>query len=276
MKNPKISIITPSYNQGQFLEETILSVINQDYSNLEYIIIDGGSNDNSVDIIKKYEDRIDYWVSEKDNGQSDAINKGFHKATGDILHWLNSDDVLVPGALNDIAEYYTLNPEIDCFIGDQEIIDQDSKYLSVKKAIPFHFKTALYSACMIPQPATPFTRKAWENTGDVNISLNYQMDFEYYLRMAGSGVKFGILRKRVARFRYHGQSKTVSEYKNLVWKANRIIQEPYLSDKLKNSAFKDKWLKFSNYYYRMRSFIIRVLIRGDIIPFKATLARKSS
>ena len=115
---PKISIITPSYNQGIFIEETILSVLDQNYPNLEYIIMDGGSTDNTVDIIKKYEDRITYWISEKDNGQSDAINKGFHKSTGDILHWLNSDDVLVPRALNMLVEYLSNNPDIICLKPD--------------------------------------------------------------------------------------------------------------------------------------------------------------
>src|ERR1051325_4216859 len=106
---PLITIITPSYNQGQFIEETILSIINQDYPRLEFIIIDGGSTDNTVDIIKKYADRITYWVSEKDKGQSNAINKGLHKATGDIINWINSDDQLMPGALTAVAKHFLAN-----------------------------------------------------------------------------------------------------------------------------------------------------------------------
>ena len=118
MKEPKISIITPSYNQSNFLEETILSVINQNYKNIEYIIIDGQSTDNSVKIIKKYEKHLTFWVSEKDDGQSDAIHKGFRKATGDILCWLNSDDFFVQGALNNVARHFEKNSKSDILIGD--------------------------------------------------------------------------------------------------------------------------------------------------------------
>ncbi|MEI9912662.1 MAG: glycosyltransferase family 2 protein [Bacteroidota bacterium] len=107
---PGITIITPSFNQGRFIEETILSVIEQGYPNLEYIIMDGGSKDETVEVIKKYNSRISYWVSEKDNGQSDAINKGLHKATGDIINWINSDDQLVPGSLWIIAQHFIDNP----------------------------------------------------------------------------------------------------------------------------------------------------------------------
>ena len=103
---PRITIITPSLNQGEFLEDTILSILNQNYPNLEYFIVDGGSTDNSVDIIKKYEHRIDWWVSEPDRGQSHAINKGLERATGDIINWINSDDLLFPGALQRVASCY--------------------------------------------------------------------------------------------------------------------------------------------------------------------------
>ena len=109
-KFPKITIITPSYNQGQFIEETITSILSQDYPNLEYLIIDGGSKDNTVEIIKKYAGRLDYWVSEKDRGQSHAINKGLERSNGDIINWINSDDALMPGALWTVARAWMENP----------------------------------------------------------------------------------------------------------------------------------------------------------------------
>ncbi|MCR4432278.1 MAG: glycosyltransferase [Tepidanaerobacteraceae bacterium] len=272
---PKVSIVTPSYNQGQFLEETILSVLNQNYPNLEYIIIDGGSTDNSVEIIKKYADRLEYWVSEPDRGQSDAINKGFHRASGEILHWLNSDDVLVPGALQNVAEYFLKHPEIGCVIGDIEMIDENSNLLFQRKAIPFHFRTALYGACSVPQPSTLFRREAWLKTGDLDVSLQYQMDFEYFLRMAKAGVKFGLLRKPVARFRLHASSKTISEYDNLVWSTNRSIQSSFLPFRVKEDGLLGFYMKFMKWIYRTRAFIVRAITRGDAIPFRGAIVRRS-
>jgi len=120
---PRLSVVTPSYNQGRFIEETIRSVLLQDYPNLEFIIIDGGSTDNTIEVIKKYETWLAYWVSESDRGQSHAINKGIIKATGEILFWLNSDDVVLPGAFKKIAGVFSDNPEIKMVIGQAKVID---------------------------------------------------------------------------------------------------------------------------------------------------------
>lgn len=122
-----VSIITPSFNQAQFLEEAILSVFNQDYPHVEYIIIDGGSTDGSIDIIRKYERRLKYWVSEPDSGQSEAINKGWNKSTGDIIAWLNSDDTYCPGALRAVAEVFEKNPETLLVHGAANTCAQDGK-----------------------------------------------------------------------------------------------------------------------------------------------------
>ncbi len=150
---PKISIVPSSYNQGQFLEETVLSVLNQNYPNLEHIIIDGGSTDNSVDIIKKYEDQLAYWVSEKDKGQTHAINKGFKHSNGEILNWLNSDDLLAPGALHVIAEEFSKNPRVDFFFGDFTIIDKEGRVIFSRKSPPYCFYTLFYGRQLSSQPA---------------------------------------------------------------------------------------------------------------------------
>src|ERR1035437_5829495 len=129
-KYPLVSIITPSYNQAQFLEKTILSVLSQNYPNIEYIIIDGGSTDNSADIIRKYENKISFWISEKDKGQSDAINKGWKRAKGKYCSYLNSDDELVPGAVSKIVEAFEKNQDAGVVYGDYTFIDENEKEIS--------------------------------------------------------------------------------------------------------------------------------------------------
>ena len=135
---PRITIITPSFNQGLFIEETILSIIDQGYPNLEYIIMDGGSQDETVETIKKYESRISYWVSEKDKGQSDAINKGLHKATGDIINWINSDDQLTPGSLWLIAQHFIDNPDAVMVHGRIEYFGGTKNYYSRNHKLILH------------------------------------------------------------------------------------------------------------------------------------------
>ena len=145
MKLPLVSVVTPSYNQGQFIEETILSVLKQDYPRIEYMVIDGGSNDGSVDIIKKYENSLAYWVSEVDNGQSHAINKGWSKCNGEIIAWINSDDTyVIPNAISEVVKGFQQNPEWAMLYGDSWYIDEHSNiikeregYINKRTAIPF-------------------------------------------------------------------------------------------------------------------------------------------
>lgn len=144
---PKISIVTPSYNQAQFLEETILSVLKQDYPNLEYIIMDGGSTDGSVDIIRKYEDKLAYWVSKPDKGQADAIYRGFEKSTGEILGWINSDDYYLPGAFNAVGRFFQLKPTTKFLVGNVLIVDSKGKFIYHKYNFPASFKKLLYGGC---------------------------------------------------------------------------------------------------------------------------------
>jgi len=128
---------------------------------------------------------------------------------------------------------------------------------------------------MVPQPAAPFTRRAWEETGDLAVNLRYQMDYEYYLRMARAGIRFGLLRQPIARFRYHSESKSVAEYDRAFWEAKVAIQKPYLPGWLRDWRRRDRALAGLNWLYRGRSFLVRGLLRGDLVPFKTTLSRKS-
>lgn len=180
--NPKVTVVTPSYNQAEYLENTILSVLNQDYPNIEYVIIDGGSTDGSVDIIKRYQDRLAYWISEPDSGQSNAINKGFKHATGEIFNWLNSDDILMPSAVK-IAVHYLLNkPEIGMVYGDRIIIDKKGNFLSLVEVPSFNAKSMMYN-WTIPQETAFFRREHWFDVGGLDIGINYYLDYDLWCRL---------------------------------------------------------------------------------------------
>ena len=180
---PKISIITPSFNQGAFIEETIRSILLQNYPNLEYIIIDGGSTDNTVDVIKKYEPWLTYWVSEKDRGQSHAINKGLEKCTGEICNWINSDDCLTANSLHHIQKSFS-NAEVLCFCGNA-LVDFGSS-----KKTPVLFRTSLLdkdinthlAGCSFAQPASFFRMKAFRCITPLEETLHMNMDMYMWYR----------------------------------------------------------------------------------------------
>lgn len=214
---PKFSVVTPSYNQGEFLEETIRSVLLQGYSNLEYIIIDGGSTDNSVDIIKKYEPWLAYWVSEKDRGQSDAVNKGFKRATGEIIGWLNSDDYYERDIFSIVAR--TINPEENRLIvtGDTLAFNENTgKQKKIWGTSPdFHpmlFHARLYRAQLpvnIPQqPSTFFHKDFLSRVGYLNADLSLAMDYEYWLRATYLNLRFYYIPITFSYYRFHPKSKS--------------------------------------------------------------------
>ena len=211
---PKITIVTPSYNQGEFLEETIRSVILQGYENLEYIVIDGGSTDNSLEIIHKYQDHLNYWVSEPDKGQADAINKGFNLATGDIFAFLNSDDVYLPETLAKVGRFFAENSQIYFLCGQTEFIDQES--LSTQ-GFPELFQVeindiTMTQTCHIAQPSTFFRASAWQKIGNFDQSLHYCFDYDFWLRAYLAGCKFSQSKEIFSQFRIHDASKTNTAY----------------------------------------------------------------
>lgn len=188
---PIISIVTPSFNQGQYLEETILSVLNQDYPALEFFIIDGGSTDGSVEIIKKYAHRLTYWESKPDRGQSHAINKGFRMASGEIVAWLNSDDLLAPGALKVVAQAWQQNPGVGLITGQTEIIDQAGKPTgNIFGSEPNVINSLLSSENPVSQPSTFFSTSALKEVGFLDETLHMSMDWDLWLRI---GARFPML-----------------------------------------------------------------------------------
>lgn len=181
---PKLSIITPSFNQSAFLERTILSVLNQNYPNLEYIIIDGGSDDGSVEIIKKYEKYLDFWVSEKDNGQVDAINKGMARATGQWLSFQNSDDVFAPGALAAVAAEITKSPTLDMIYGHILMIDQHDTIIEQLKTVPFCRQCQIAEGMQIHNQSLFFRRSLVDKFGLFDTTYQFAFDFEFITRFA--------------------------------------------------------------------------------------------
>ncbi len=203
----KISVIIPSYNQGKFLEETILSVLGQDYPLLELFIIDGGSKDNSVEIIKKYENQITGWVSEKDNGQSDAINKGFRICSGDILSWLGSDDLYTHGTLKKINELFTSLPDsIGVIHGNSEIFNSDGLIRYDKGYNVWSLERQL-AGMTFPQPSSFIRRTALEKAGELNTSLHYGMDYDLFSRLI-MVCDFQYIDYLFSKYRLHDESKS--------------------------------------------------------------------
>lgn len=206
---PKLSIITPSFNQAQFIEQTILSVLDQNYEPLEYIIIDGGSTDGSVDIIKKYEDRLAYWVSEPDRGQSHAINKGLEQASGDIVAFLNSDDLYLPGAFAAVERYFSEHPQAQWICGDTLMFGGGKKDEVIEAQVP---KTAADCLCwdyLAPQPGM-FWKRELLRDGFAE-RWRYCFDHELYVRLLLEGRRCEHLSFTLAAYRLHAASKTVAE-----------------------------------------------------------------
>jgi glycosyltransferase involved in cell wall biosynthesis len=209
---PKITIVTPSYSQAEFLERTILSVLNQNYPNLEYIIIDGGSVDKSVDIIKKYEKYLDYWTSEPDRGQAHAVNKGWARANGEILGWLNSDDLLLPGSLRKIASAFLENPEAVIVYGESYYVDHEDHVIRRFETEPFS-RELFREICYICQPSVFFHNKVIGKIGMLDEGLKYCMDYDFWIR-ASNVFNFTYIREFLAGARVHGESKTMSSWVN--------------------------------------------------------------
>jgi glycosyltransferase involved in cell wall biosynthesis len=205
----KLSIVTPSFNQGRFLEQTILSVLNQDYADIEYIIIDGGSTDESVDIIRRYEKHLAYWVSEKDRGQAHAINKGLEKATGDVFAFINSDDVYLPGAFRAVVEYFRKHPSCEWLCGETILFGPEIETVLAPTRVPKTAAHALSWAYVAAQPGMFWKREIL--TEGFQERWRYCFDNEMYARLLIRGHKCEHLPVPIATYRYHAESKTVAE-----------------------------------------------------------------
>lgn len=214
-KEYTISIVTPSLNQSQFLTDCIESVSPQPFARVEHLVTDGVSTDGSIEILQHYSQRPDFqhlrWVSEPDHGQSDALNKGFRAATGDIVGWLNADDRYRPGCFQAVIEEFAKNPDVDVLYGDYTRINESGRIVQIRREIEFsRFILSYHKVLYIPSTATFFRRRILDEGNFIDVQYDYAMDYEYFLRLAHKGYQFKHIRALLADFRWHPFSKTGS------------------------------------------------------------------
>lgn len=212
---PKISIVTPSFNQGPFIEEALLSVKVQNYSAVEHIVLDGASTDGTVEILRRYAAKSGWehlrWLSEPDAGQTDALNKGFRMATGDIVGWLNSDDRYRPGCFATIAREFAREREADVLYGDYTWMDEDGNVQRIRREIDFsRFILSYHRVLYIATVSTFFRRRLFDDGNWLNGELQYAMDYEFFLRLAARGYHFRHIPSVLADFRWHSQNKSTA------------------------------------------------------------------
>ncbi len=230
----KLSIVTPSYNQGRFIERTIDSVLAQQFpGSLEYLVMDGGSSDETVGILRRHETSL-FWVSEKDGGQADAVNKGLSRSTGEIIGWLNSDDIYYPGAFLTVCEAFDSDPSLDVIYGDANHIDEADRVIETYPTEEADF-SRLLDTCYICQPAAFFRKSVVERFGPLDTKLQYCMDYEYWVRLTAAGAKFHRVRRVLAGSRLHPQTKTLG---------SRVPVHAEINDMLRRYAKRvpDQWL----------------------------------
>jgi glycosyltransferase involved in cell wall biosynthesis len=233
---PRLSIVTPSYNQGKFLEATIRSVLLQGYPNLEYIIIDGGSSDHSVEIIKKYEKHLFYWHSQKDKGQADAINQGLEKSSGEILGWINSDDLYVKGTFSKIVRSFHSHPNYIVVHGDRILLNEIGEVTGWMRLTSFEPKTCIYNVC---SETAFWQRSAMQKVGILNDHLRFAMDLEFFCRLYKQG-KFLKLNEYLGYFRCYHENKSSTIYHVGQEEAETAWRQLFGSDKINSEPQKKK------------------------------------
>lgn len=253
---PKITIVTPSFNQAIYLEKTIKSVLDQKYPNLEYIIIDGGSTDGSVEIIKKYSSHLAYWVSEADNGQAHAINKGLHLATGDWVGWQNSDDIYFPDALNQVGLLAQKKPELDLIIGDINLIDENSKVIRDIRYVKPSYYSVLAEGMVLTNQAAFWQRKLHNDIGFLNESLHYGFDYDWFLRLLNKTKKSKHIPTILGGLRHHSDTKTHNAQNKFIAEYNLILSRHKPSSWLKRLFILRRFLLL------IINFQFKYIIRG--------------
>lgn len=269
---PLVSVIVPSYNQAQYIGATLDSILQQDYAHLECLVVDGGSKDNTVAVLQNYSDARLTWISERDKGQSDALNKGLQRVSGEIITYLNSDDLLASGTIAFAVQYFDQHPEADLLYGDGYFVDARGRRISSYKGAPFDLSMCILNGQDFPQPGTFWRRKLSQQIGLFDVDFHYRMDFDYWIRAALAGFHLEYVPGERAAYRLHGESKTVSQRATFAsdWEVilSRLFEKPDLPNNLlplKEEAFnvldwwktKNLWLdsKYSEARPKLRHFL---------------------
>lgn len=234
---PKITVVTPSFNHGCFIEAAINSVLAPKYPNLEYIVIDGGSTDGTLEVLKKYTGDFSYWVSEPDHGQTDALIKGFARSSGDIMCWLNADDLFEPWTLHEVAQFFLSNRRAQVVFGDAAWIDFNGSFIRYKKEHDFNRFIWMYDYNYLPQPSTFWRRDLYERTGGLDPRFNLAMDADLWIRFADL-TKIYHVKRLWSRMRVYPGQKNVrfraeSNHEDMMIRQRYLKEEPVLGRKLK-------------------------------------------
>lgn len=246
---PLVSIVTPSLNKGNFITETIESVLTQSYPRIEYWIVDGGSTDGTQDILRRYEDRL-RWISELDAGQSAAINKGWQRTEGEIIAWLNADDLYFPDAVGKAVDFLGAHPEVEAVYGDCDYIDAQGRFLQSYPTRPFDYRELVRSGVnFIPQPATFIRRRALEAVGFLDETLEYVMDFDYWLRL-GLRHSIGYLPCKLAALRLYSDAKSIRSGVHFGSELVQVYQRLFAQPDLPGAVRAIESQALSNAYYR--------------------------
>lgn len=228
LDTPKVSIVTPSFMQARFIGRTIESVLGQNYPNLEYFVQDGGSQDGTVEVLKGYANRLAGWESQPDGGQSQAINLGFTHTTGEIMAWLNSDDMLLPGAIHTIVDYFNRHPEVDVVYGDRLLIDESDMEIG-RWIMPGHDSEVLSWADFVPQETLFWRRRIWDRVGgQIDESFKFAMDWDLLVRFRDAGARFAHIPRFLGAFRIHEHQKTSAAINEIGHKEMDRIREKLL------------------------------------------------
>jgi Glycosyl transferase family 2 len=257
---PRISIVTPSFQQGRFIERTLYSVLSQGYPDLEYVVQDGGSEDGTVDVLRRYESRLSAWASEPDGGQADAINRGFAGTTGEIMAYLNSDDLLLPGALAHVASYLHAHPEVDAVYGQRVLIDERDRQVGVW-VVPRHDDRVLELGDYVPQETLFWRRSAWDRAGGrMDQDFHYALDWDLLLRFSATGSRIVRLPRFLGAFRIHDTQKTQGPGGARDAEADRLRRRT-----------QDRPMTGDEAYARLRPFLRRHLLHHTAVRALARL-----